>query len=109
MASAATKIGTVAFSDRRDAGVDLRLAPRDERERHRGVDGAEEIAGFAIFRISLQALCQPWRATSNPMSGIADRASRKPIVVVGSSSSTATLMNMKEEPHSAASTSRSGT
>ena len=109
MARAATKIGTVAFAIAATPESTF-VSPHAMSVNGTAVLTAPRtIAGFVIFRMSLQALCHPWRATSNPMSGIADRASRKPIVVVGSSSSTATLMNMKEEPQSAARTSRSGT
>ena len=41
IASSATKIGTVAFADRGHAGVDVLLAPGDQRERDRGVERAE--------------------------------------------------------------------
>ena len=96
IARAATKIGTLALAIAA-APESLRLAGRDERERDRGVDGAEDHRP-SRSSASRSTSCEPWRATSNPMSGIADRGSRKPIVVVGPSSSTATLMNMKEEP-----------
>ena len=109
MARAATKIGTVALAIAATPESTF-VSPQAMSVNGTAVLTAPStIAGFMIFRISLQALCQPWRAMRSPTSGIADKASRKPIVVVGSSSSTATLMNMKEEPQSAANTSRSGT
>ena len=67
------------------------------------------IAAFVIERISLNAGLSPCLRTTIASSGIAEKTSRRAIVVVGASSSTAILMNMNEAPQIAASRSSRGT
>ena len=67
------------------------------------------IAARVIERTSPKAGLSPWVKTTIASNGIAEQTSRRAMVVVGASSSTAILMNMNEAPQIAASKSSNGT